>query len=132
MSTTVRKLYASFSSTGDDVAHLDIPRAGHIVAVQMVLIASGTVANDDRIRVELSFASASQLTQNDPNGVLAEVSTQNSLTTSGGAQNSNSVVIPGIRYPVRSQDRLYLNAVVNGTITAIVAAYIHIMEGGRR
>jgi len=127
MNTLVRQLTSSsITSTADDIAHLDVPRSGFIIAVVWAC-RFDFGADNDAIDLELSFASASQITTNDPNSVIDGVSMGYGITGAAGSdlQGINRV-LSGIMIPVRTNDRLYLHCIESGSVTGRVRCLIHI------
>lgn len=127
MRTRVYKLYGSVSATTNAAAQITVQRPGIISAI----LFSGRVdglTNDTAVYWELAFGSTSQIAVNDTQGSLAECSYYINTLTSGIIDGAIQSLVNGIAIPVAAGDRLYLNAVVVGSLDSRLSAFLYVAE----
>lgn len=109
------KLYATGTTTADNVASVICPTTGRLVAVNGVVRVIGSATPD--VLFQVSAQSTGQFATNDCRNVIAEFGVGSDATY----YNSNTVsaVLPG--YPVKAGDKLYLHRSVTGTVTGSTA-----------
>ena len=129
---SVIKIVATSAATGDDIASIDIPEDGEIIAINGVLQSpDATLA--EGVTVELSFLSVNQMTANDARGSIFNMvgRSQGGTGVIGYAVNSNITLPKGI--PVVAGERIHLHNVMSAAHTAIIQiAIIILLQGGSR
>lgn len=126
--TRAYKLTASVSADTNAAASIIIQQTGWITAILGIVRQTGTIADGDAARAELSFASTSNLGTNDSVGPIFQVENEASLVTSGMAQVATQQDITGIMIPVSSGDRLFVNIDITGTTTCTVTFYVYVLS----
>lgn len=136
MITDVIRIAGSGTGAADnDVASIDVPADGELMAVSGTLIAAGAAA-DDAATAELSFLSTSQIDVNDARGSILQVrKATGAVTTSGQTGNSQQISIsfPGGGIPVAAGERIHMHTAATGgvTPTGIFDMYFSLKGGGR-
>lgn len=124
----VLKLYAASATTTNAAAQVQFPRRGRIKGV---LFTNGMTAGADGTTIvgELSFSSTGQQTTNDTIGPIAGFEhRQRWIAGLNTAMVSMNVYIP-MDVPVNAFDRVYLNLLISGTVTAeITQVFIYLAE----
>jgi len=119
-------LYATVTTTADNVVNLIIPKTGRIKSIRWCISFDGP-ADNARASLELATRATSQFATNDISNVLAATDLLTSLLTSGGG-------LSGIKnqewvdYPVAAGERLYLHAAVTGTVSAAVRIFLDVHD----
>ena len=119
----------------NDVASIDIPSNGEIIAVMGYVTVSGFDALDDKGYAELSFLSTNQIAVNDARGSILEVTVRQSFLTSGGGNGSQMVTMTfpsGYGIPVNGGERIHLHTQGSTGNTPTAAFMIYLSEGGSR
>lgn len=119
-------MYAVISSSSGNLANIQIARAGHIRSIRWA-IGADMPADNASFAVECSLSPSSALASSDVFGPLDEVRVYANLTTSG-AYNGGVNVQRILDMPVAAGERLYLNAAVSGTVSAVTACYIDVED----
>lgn len=120
------KLYAAITATANAVANLLIPRNGRIKSIRWAVDIDAP-ADNASVAVDLNTQTITVLASNDIPSI-AELRALVNLSTSGaylGAIKAQEF----LDYPVAAGDRIYIHAVVAGTVTARITAFIDIDEG---
>lgn len=120
----VYKIYGASTASANAVANIQIARRGVITGILFALnVTSG--ASVCRTASEISFANAAQITTNDTVGPLASAEVASPIASS---QHSFNLFVP-LDVGVNAGDRLYLNQVIAGTVSASSAnIYIYVKE----
>lgn len=109
------KLYGTGSATANAVAQITIPKAGHLIGVQISLHGTSITATSN-VKCEVSRASAREIAVNGAQQCIAEVGLWNNFVTSGMDMLSSNLFVP-VQVPIVQGQIIYLHAVVNGTFT---------------
>jgi len=108
------KLYASGTTSADNVANLNVPMDGKISLLNGSLRLAGSSA--PIVTVQVSLQSTGQFAVNDCRNIVAEVELTSDTTT---ANNVNfSIPIPS--WPVKAGDKIYVHRLVSGTVTSSI------------
>jgi hypothetical protein len=124
--TLVRRMYAASSSTTNDLAHIDLPFACLLVAID-ISIQPTVWANSDAVTAELSVSSVGAPITNDAQGILANCAYSYQFTTSGGAQTGVNKTINGIAILLPAGTRVYLHSLQNGTSATRITINLHLL-----
>lgn len=123
---------AGITTTTNDIAAIDIPEDGEIMAIAG-FISDVTIVLAESIAVEVSFLSVTQLGSNDARGVIfGMVLSASAAAPVNGGVNSNMVFPEGI--PVKAGERIHLHTVVTGAtnFNTNVILYMSVKGGARR
>ena len=115
----------------NDVAAIDIPEDGEILAILGTLNATG-MADADRASVELSFLSTNQIQVNDARGSILEVTIRSVISTNGGLVTAESVALsftPGSGIPVNAGERIHLHTEGTSGVTPVGMFMIYLSAG---
>ena len=121
----------TISVATNDVAAIDIPEDGEILAILGTLNASG-MDDADRASCELSFLSTNQIQINDARGSILEVSIRSVLSTNGGLIAAESVALsfsPGSGIPVNAGERIHLHTEGTTGVTPTGMFMIYLSAG---
>jgi len=121
---------ASFSSTADAVASIQLPRAGKIKQVVQVLSGTSVTAGQHRALTQITKnqpLSQFNTTLASPANIVAQGAVSASILTSGGNNAYCTDVLPQ-NTPVAPNDTLYLHVDVSGTIACTINAVIYVEE----
>lgn len=119
-------MYAATSSTANDLAHIDLPFACLLVAVQLAIQPTAW-ANNDAVTVELSLSSVGAPITNDAQGVLATACYSYEFTTSGAAQTGVNSNISGMAILLPAGTRVYMHSLQAGTSSTRLFANLHML-----
>lgn len=108
MATTYKIMHNAVS---DGVAYIDLPISGRITSISFSTFVLAGAGGTAAWGVELSRVAVNQILVNNPRGVIGAAF----VTTAAASQAKalNAVVFPD--EPVKSGERLYLNAAYNPT-----------------
>lgn len=120
MLTNTMKMYAA--ATGDAAASIDVPEDCVIQAVKWA-VECNMAADNDALRLELSFASTNGFASNDTRASIDGIRCFNNLVTSGMAFAGINTFTGGLLVPCAAGERLYLHASVTGAYAASVWIY---------
>jgi hypothetical protein len=128
MNTKTYVLAVGLAATTNAAAQVQFPRAGHIVAVQMVTtrLPSGGASESTawQVSTQSTFNQA-----NDAQGIVfGLIQAFTTATAVGLMEISKEANISGLAIPIQSGDRLYLHAILNGASTSTAVAIIHVAE----
>ena len=108
------KIYASGTTSADNVANINVPVSGKIALLNGSLRLAGSSAPICLIQVSLQ--STGQFATNDVRNVIAEVE----LTADTTTANNVNFSIPIPNWDVKAGDKIYVHRLVAGTVTASV------------
>lgn len=127
MPSRVYHIYGTATAAANDVAHIDITRPC-ILRKVLWHVTPQSAASGDTMRFELSTAAAAVGTTNNPLGIISEVVTGGTLTTSGSF-NAVNLIDAGFNLQLRLGDRLYVHcAVKTGSGTGVVSCNFTVDE----
>lgn len=119
-------LAATITGTGANQCSVLIQRSGRIKSVRWG-IAIDAATDNAALAVELNSGATSQIATHEGPNVIDGVRAHTNFTTSGLTLSSINVQRL-LDYPVGQGERIYLHAVVGGTLSAITEAYVDIDE----
>lgn len=125
----VYKLYATATSTADNVANVLITRNCRIRSIRWHEHVDAP-ADNAFVAVELSTRPTSQFTTNDSQGDITQRRHSTNLTTSGAFDGGNDHQ-ELLDFPVAAGERIYVHAIVSGTVTWVGACFIDVVESSR-
>jgi hypothetical protein len=124
-----RFLYsASIAASTNDLAHIDFPNSGVIVAVDWGLTLT-SITSGDKLQFEVALASTAQSATNDAIGIVSVFTA--AAVTSLNVATANKFVGP-IQYAVPAGSRLYLHSIITGTTGGTIKAVLTIVPGRSR
>lgn len=108
------KLYATGSSTANNVANITIPSASRILGIQFA-IEMNSILDDARAIIELSQASATEIAVNAAQQCIAEFRLWQNFVTSGLNQTGSNGFVP-VDVPVKQGQIIYLHATTANSV----------------
>lgn len=134
MSESLIQMYATATSSQDDMASIDVPEDGDLMGVVMS-IRNPNMTAATHSTAELSFLSSSQFTTNDARGLIAGVTIAlAALNTNGLSASSNTqeyIFHKGLS--VNAGERIHLHLLTTDTTAVVITAHmIFKFKGGVR
>jgi len=111
-----RKLYATGSATANGVASITVPSPCRLIGMQWS-VKFDSITDNGICTLEVSAASSTEIAINEAQQCIAEVSYQSNFVTSGLVNGSLVKAMPIPAVPWAQGQKIYLHAVVAGTIT---------------
>lgn len=122
----VYKLYATGTSTANNVASIQMVRNGIIRAITWACGIDGQTDNA-QLALELSFQGTAQTAVNDTIGPIDELRCVTNLLTSG-MYNGEIHKSSNPNLPIGIGERLYVNAVISSTLGYYASCFIFVDE----
>lgn len=123
--TITRRIYGSSTATTNDLAHIDVGYRCRLVGY-LLSLTSLAIINTDSVRMQLSVSSVGALTTNDPQGVLAELSNNYFVTTSGGGNMAVISTLSGLAIVLPAGTRVYIHTLQVGTSACACVAILYL------
>lgn len=110
-----RKLYATGSATANGVATITVPTASRLILVQWC-VNFDSITDNGVCTLELSAASATEIAVNEAQQCISELRYQSNFVTSGLLNGAVNFTTPIPQVPWSQGQKIYLHAVVSGTV----------------
>ncbi len=121
----IQTLHATMvGGTENAMAAVDVPTNGFMNAIQWSLTAD-LDADQDFVRVQLSFASTGAFTSNDARQIISTIQNAVNFTTSGLSAVGVNLFLPGLEIPVFGGERLYLHGLSNTGLIGEVFCHVY-------
>lgn len=117
-----RKLYATGSSSANNVANVQIPSRSRLLGIQFAAYAN-SVTDDSGFTLEISQASSNEIAVNASQQCIAEVRYFSNFVTSGLAQGGINIFVP-VDVTLLQGQLVYLHSNVTGTISYTCSAIL--------
>lgn len=111
-----RKLYATASATGNAAATITVPSACRLIGIQWA-VNFDSITDNGVCTLEVSAASATEIATNEAQQCIGELRYQSNFVTSGLVNGAVNLVVPVPGVPWAQGQKIYLHAVISGTIT---------------
>lgn len=118
------KLYGTGSASANAVANVQMPSRATIRGVQWAVTFGASTTTGDKIRLEVSRASATEMAVNGAQQCISEVCmVVTSATAVGFAWNGQNLFVP-VNVAVLQGQLIYLHAALTGTPTYFATALL--------
>lgn len=110
-----RKIYATGSATANAVASIVVPTRTRLVMVQWAVLFD-SITDGGLLRLEISQTASTEIAVNDSQLCVSELACAGNFVTSGLSQTNLNLVVP-VNVAMAQGQKLYLHAVIGGTVT---------------
>lgn len=121
--TETFQLVSTATATSVGVTYFDVPYSGTIVCVGLDITGLAGAGTNTRISLALTKNAVDTSTATNSRGEIACMGARAEISAGG---IGSTTVVPGIAYPVKAGERLYLSVTISGTTPSALQSRIQI------